>query len=561
MTFDLLIKDGTVVDGSGSPRFHADIGIKEGRIAEIGKLSGTAKEKINADGLVVAPGAVDVHTHYDAQVCWDRVLATSAAHGTTTVIQGNCGVGIAPCRPRDREISLRDLVVLEGMSYEVMDTGIEWAFETFPEYIDLMRRRGLGINVASLVPLSSLRRYTLGDEASKRAATPAERAEMAQNLQQAMEAGAFGFSSTMVRRQVGHEGNPLPCQLADEAELKAYANVLRELGRGAIQANVVESIARPTDAELAIIDLLLDASGGRPVTYSGAMWRNDDPGAVEQMLRKCERLRKRGAMPQSTIMPLTIELDMRNPMVMGDCPAFKKLLSRTVEEQKQLYNDPAWRAQAKQELTTGRKQFGAVWASSIVLRVENEKMKPLLYRSITDIAKERGADPFNTMIDLALEDNLELKFLGEIVNTSMEHLRNHIKDPRVMLGLHDAGAHVDMMFHAGFPTYMLGKWVREEHAIELEQAVRRITAEPAEYFGFKDRGLIASGKAADLMIFDPETVGCPHRPDKVLYDLPAGGMRLYSTPKGMEHLVVNGEILYRDEIYTGARPGQIVDGR
>ena len=564
MSYDVLIKGGTIVDGTGAKRFTGDVAIQDDRIVEIfksgGTASGTAKRVVDADGLVVAPGVVDVHTHYDAQLCWDGVLAPSAQHGTTTVVQGNCGIGVAPCRPQDRDISMHDLVVLEGMPYDSMKAGIGWEFETFPQYLDFVRRRGLGINVAAFVPLGPLRRYELGAESNQRAATPEETQRIAASLREAMNAGAFGFSTTMTKRQTGFQGKPLPTQLADAAELRAYAGVLKELNRGVMQANVIERLSSPTDEELAKLDLLIDASGGRTVTFSSAFYRADDPEAIVTMLEKCERLRKRGAVPQSTIMPVTIELNFRVPMALADVDAFKETLNRTVEEQTRIYSDPDWRRRAREGLTTGRKLFGTTWMNCIVLRVKNEKLKPLLNKTITQVAKERGADAFDTMIDLALEDNLEIKLLGEMVNNDHKKLGQHIKDPRILLGLHDGGAHIDQMFQAGFPTYMLGHWVRDEKVIELEHAVKRITSEPADYFGFSDRGRIVAGKKADLMLFDPATVGSVQPPDTVLYDLPAGGMRLFSKPTGMAYVMVGGQVLMDHGKHTGAMPGQIVTG-
>ena len=564
MTYDVLIKGATIVDGTGAKRYTGDIAIQDGRIVEIGtdgKLSsGSAKRHINAEGLVVAPGVIDVHTHYDAQLCWDGLLEASASHGTTTVVQGNCGIGVAPCKPKDRDISMHDLVVLEGMSYDSMKAGIHWEFETFPQYLDFVRKRGLGINVAAFVPLGPLRRWELGDEANQRAATPEERARIAANLREAMQAGAFGFSSTMTKRQTGFQGKPLPTQLAAAEELKTYAGVLKDLGRGVIQANVIESLARPTDEELAKIDLLVDASGGRTVTFSGAFYRADDPEAIEKMLQKCAPLRAKGAVPQSTIMPVTIEVDFRNAMALADVDAFKETLNRPLEEQKRIYADPAWRARAKAGLLEGRKLFGTTWMNCIVLRFKNEALRPLLFKTITEIAKERGADPFNTMIDIALEDNLEIKLLGEMVNNDHKKLGQHIKDPRILVGLHDGGAHVDTFFAAGFPTYMLGHWVRDEKVIELEHAVKRMTSEPADYLGFTDRGRVAVGKRADLMIFDPNAVGSAQPADTVLHDLPAGGMHLYSKPHGMHYVMVNGQVLIENGRHTGAMPGQIVTG-
>jgi N-acyl-D-aspartate/D-glutamate deacylase len=561
MAYDLLVKNGTIVDGTGGPRFRGDIAISDGRIVEVGRVAGSAKQTIDADGLVVAPGIVDVHTHYDAQVCWDPVLSSSAEHGTTTVVQGNCGIGVAPCRPEHREIALQDLVILEGMPYDVMNTGIDWEFESFAEYLDVLRRGGFGINIAPLVPLSMLRRYTMGEAASERGATPEERRKITADLNDALAAGGFGFSASMVKRQVGYQGKPLACRMADNDELKAYANLLAKFGRGAIQVNVLERLSYLDDSEYALLDFLLEESGGRPVTYSGAFYRNDDPAAIERMLQKAEPLRVRGAVPQTTIMPVTIEIDLRSPFAFADLAAFKPILSRPLDEQKTIYRDPEWRAKALAELSRGGKLFSSSWEAATVLRVKSERLRPLLMKSIADIAKERGKPSFDTMIDLALEDDLELKYLGDLVNSSPEHLRNHIKDPRVLLGLHDGGAHIDMMSQAGYPTYMLGHWVRDEQAIGLEHAIKRMTSETADYFGLHDRGRIAPGKNADIMAFDPATVDSPSRANEIRHDLPGGGMRLYTKPVGVEYVVVNGALLFEHGNHTGARPGRFASGQ
>jgi N-acyl-D-aspartate/D-glutamate deacylase len=367
----------------------------------------------------------------------------------------------------------------------------------------------------------------MGEEASERGATEAERTEMAANLRQAMEAGVAGFSATLVRRQVGHQGKPLACALADMDELTAYAHVLRDLGRGTIQVNVMEKLATLEDHEAEILELLLRESG-RTVTYSGALYRGDDPDAVERMLQKAEPLRVRGAIPQTTIRPITIEVDFRNPFVFADVQAFKEVLNRPVDEQKRIYADADWRARAVAELKEGGKIFGAAWEGSVVHRTNSESLITLLHRSVQVIAKERDKPPFDVMIDLALEDNLEIKLLGDLVNTNPDHLRKHITDPRILIGLADGGAHVDMLFEAGFPTYMLGHWVREEQALTIEEAVRRMTSEPADYFGLHDRGRLEAGKAADLMIFDPDRVGSAEKATELRNDLPAGGARLYA---------------------------------
>lgn len=559
MAFDIVFKGGTVVDGSGSASYQADVALKDGRIAAIGKISEPAARTIDIEGLVVAPGAIDVHTHYDAEVCWGGLLGASAEHGVTTIIQGNCGIGVAPCRPQDREAVVQDLVVLEGIAYDSLAAGIDWQFESFPEYLDLLRKRGLGINVAAFVPLSPMRRYVIGDDSVERAATAEERTQIAACIREAVEAGALGFSATTLKRQVGYKGKPMPSQLMDAAEMRAYANVLRDLKQGAMQFNVIDSIARPTDEELAIIDLLLEEGGGLPVTYSGALHRNDDPAAVTRMLEKVEPLRVRGARPQTTTMPFSMEINFSSPMMFADVDAFRQVLNRPPEEQKAMYADPAWRAQAKAGLTAPGKMLGSSWAESTVHHVKSEGLQSLLDRTIHDIARERGVHPLDLMMDMVVEDDLGLVILAKILNTDEEFLGRHIADPRILIGQHDAGAHVDMMFMGNFPTYLLGHWVREKKAMSIEQAVQRMTSDPADFFGFRDRGRIAIGKAGDLMVFDPATVNSAQMAEQVLYDLPAGGKRLSSPPTGMKFVAVNGQILLEHGQHTGAMPGRIIN--
>ena len=390
--YDLAFVGGTIVDGTGRRGFRGDVATKNGRIAAIGTLDGSARRRIDVDGLVIAPGIVDVHSHYDAQVCWDRMLLSSAEHGATTVIQGNCGIGVAPCRPGDREAALQDLVAIEGMSYDVLSAGVEWSFETFPQYLDHLRRRGLGINLAAFVPLAPLRRWVLGDEASERAATPGERAAIAGLLREAMEAGALGFSATMTKRHIGFKGRPLACRLADRDELRAYANVLRDLGRGVIQLNTFDRTPYPSPEELERLDLLL-AESGRPVTFSGGHFRAEDPQAIDRMLEQVAGFRARGAMPQAMIRPLTNQVDFRSPFIFAEIPAFRKVLNESLERQRAVYGDAAWRAEVKAVLDGGRTNIAQSWKRSTVQRVFDPSLQPLLGRSVRSSRRSAASIP------------------------------------------------------------------------------------------------------------------------------------------------------------------------
>lgn len=351
----------------------------------------------------------------------------------------------------------------------------------------------------------------------------------------------------------------MPGQLTDAGEMRAYAQVLRDLGKGAMQFNVIDAVAQPTKDELAIIELLVEESGGRPVTYSGALHRSDDPGAVERMLQEVEPLRQLGARPQTTTIPFTMEINFKSPTMFADVGAFKKALNLSKEEQIAMYCDDAWRAQAKAELAAGGKILSA-WKSATVHHAKSAPLQPLLDRTIADIARQRGAHPLDVMMDLAVADDLGLVIRAEIFNSDPDFLAKQICDSRVLLGQHDAGPHVDMMFMGNFPTYMLGHWVREKNAISIERAVQRITSEPADFFGFKDRGRIEMGYVGDLMVFDPKTVRSSALAEKVLFDLPAGGRRLSSPPTGMAYVLVNGELLFEHGKHTGALPSKIVNG-
>ncbi len=553
--YDLLIKNGTVVDGTGAPRYQADVAIQDGRIAEIGRLNESAKQTIDADGLIVAPGFVDPHTHYDAQICWDPLITPSSWHGVTTAVMGNCGVGLAPCRPEVREIAAWDLVNVEAIPFDVLSKGVTWDWETFPEYMDAAAKRGSGINLGFLAPLTPFRHYVLGEESMERSATPEETAKIKALLKEAVVAGAFGFTTTNAAQHIGYHGRPLACRQADRAEFTAYCNALKELGRGTIQLALTNSVSEVDESERAMLDMLLSESG-RPVTWLALLNRDDKPEACQKTLVEVADLLQRGAVPQVTCRPLIVQIDLRKPFIFANMASWNPVFQRSVEEQIGFYRDPNFRAAFRKELETPR-IFNGNWDRAIIHEVGSRAMQPLVGRSVGDIARERGKDGLDTFLDLAIEDNLDLAYTYELFNANEDRIPELIKDPRTMIGLSDGGAHVDMLCDAGYTTYLLGTWVRDREAMTLEHAVRRITSEPAALFGIQNRGRIAKGAAADFAVFDLNTIGSGKR-GEMWNDLPGGGRRLVMPAKGVEYTVVNGTVLYERGQASGALPGQVL---
>ena len=555
MTYDLLITNGTIVDGNGGPRLKADVAVQSGRIAALGDIDGGAATVVDATGKIVCPGFIDPHTHYDAQITWDRLLSSSAEHGVTTVVMGMCGVGIAPCRPSDREWVTDDLVTVEGIDKEVLVEGIKWEWETFPQYMDAAERRGSALNLAFLAPITPLRTYVLGAEANERAATPAETQTIAAMLGEAMQAGAWGFTTTASRQHIGHGGKPLAARLASREELGAYAAVLKRCERGVIELALTKRYAELAEDEEDMLKFLLDASA-RPVTWLSLNNLTEKPGAIAAILDRIEPLIRRRCIPQILTRPLLFDMNLRRPFMFTEMLTAKPLFDATFEQQMAIYADAGFRAAFKEELKQGRK-WATLAKNAIVVSVENPALRQYEGSTVGRIAQERNQDPNDAFFDLAVADNLEIKFVVPRANTDPAALAEVLSDSRTLIGLSDAGAHLDMLCESGYTTYLLGHWVREARALTLERAIQRITSEPADFFGFKDRGRLCAGAAADIVIFDEDTVSSPLRPTPVK-DLPAGGTRLYCKAEGISQVIVNGQVLYRDGRHTGALPGRVL---
>jgi N-acyl-D-aspartate/D-glutamate deacylase len=556
MACDLLIRNGTVIDGTGARGRRADVAIAGGRISEIGALSkNSSRRVIDASDLVVAPGFIDPHTHYDAQICWDGAVTPSSWHGVTSVVMGNCGVGIAPCRPETREIAMRDLVNVEAIAFEVLDRGITWDWESFPQYLDAAARRKPALNLAFLAPLTPFRHYVMGEESMERAATAGETAEIKALLGEAMDAGAFGFSSTILNQHLGYAGRPLACRNASRGELKAYANALRERGKGAIEIALTRQIAVLEDEGLELLELLIEESA-RPVTFIAMFDRDDLPEAVRTTLRKAAPLIARGARPQTSPLPLTREINMRNPFSFAAFPSWKRVFEdKSKAAQSAVYKDVNFRNQFREELKRPA-SFGN-WARITVHEVRSPQLKKFEGRTVAEIAAEQGKDGVDAFLDLTLQDDLENEFTMTSFNTRVDRMTELLNDPSILIGLGDGGAHLDMLCDSGYPTYVLGTWVRERKALTLEEAVRRMTSDPADFFGIKDRGRLRPGLAADIAVFDPATVGSVGRPERC-YDLPGGAKRMVMRSQGIEYTTVNGEVTWEKGALTGAAAGKVL---
>ncbi len=555
MAYDVVLKGGTVIDGSGRERFAADVAITQDRIVAVEShiSASEASQVLDVGGLIVCPGFIDHHTHYDAQILWDPLATCSSWHGVTSIIMGNCGVGLAPCKPEDRESLVGDLVNVEGMSLDVLQKGVEWSWESFGEYLSAIAAHGLGMNVGVMLPLSPLRQYVLGAESKERAATQAETQQLQALFRAAMDAGAFGFSTTVLPQHLGFQGRPLPCRLASRNELDVLASTLRELGRGCIEIALTRSPGSISDEEYDLLTFLLTKSE-RPVTWLALLQKPEaPPDAWKDALDRVIPLFDRGYLPlgQVACHYKSARFSLKRPFIFGNFDCWRQVFDRPLEEQRRLYADSAFRTAFREELKQPR-LFTGHWDQMSVFTVNSRQLEPLLERSLADLSQERGQDPLDLFFDLALEDDLDMQFLFQFGDVNQEMITH----PNTLVGLSDGGAHADMRCEAGYSTYLLGTLVRDRKMLTLEEAIRRITSVPAQVFGVPLRGTVASGMIADLVVFDHDTVGCGKQ--EPINDFPGGGLRYIEKSTGIAHTILNGQILFSDGEQTGPLSGRVL---
>jgi N-acyl-D-amino-acid deacylase len=559
MAYDILIENTKICDGSGASAYVGSVAIEAGKIAAVGDVSGITRRKINGQDLVVTPGFIDPHTHYDAQICWDPLLTSSCWHGITTVLMGNCGVGVAPCRPADKEVVAWDLVNVEALPYEVLIRGAAWEWESFGDYLASIARRGIALNAAFLVPLSALRFYVIGEEASERAATLAEAEQMARLFRDAMMAGAYGFSLSTIRRHMGFQGKPLASRLAGKEELAALCQVMREMNRGVIEIALMKQIGTMADDELDLL-LHLARESQRPVTWLALL---DMPGmgdANERILDRVRPFMQQGLRipPQVTPRPVKMYYDLRTPSLCGEMPSWWPAFNRSREEQIALYRSDRFREQFRDDLQARRGAFfNGQWDAVTVAKVARDEHQPLLNKSIREIAELQHKHPVDAFLDLAIAENLELGITVQLINADQNAVARLISRPEVMIGLSDAGAHVSQHCEAGSPTYMLREWVYKNPVMSLETAIKRVTSEPADFLGLRNKGRIRAGMDADLVVFDPAKVGT--QPLEWVNDLPGGAPRLIERSQGIIWSIIGGEVVFANNEFQGVMPGQVLN--
>jgi len=543
---DLVIRNALVYDGVGAPARHADLAVAGGRIAAIGADVGAAREVVDAGGRALAPGIIDNHTHYDAQVTWDPDLAASAGLGVTTAIIGNCGFTIAPCRPEDRDLTMRNLTNVEGMSLEALRAGIRWDFESFPDYLRAIERPGLGINVAAFVGHSGVRTFVLRGDAARRAASPGEIAQMRAIVVEAMSAGAIGFATSTSPAHNGDGGIPMPSRLADDAELFALTGALGEAGRG------VFMLTKGGHTKIEFLEEIA-ARSGRPVVVAALLHNSTNPDAVFSDLDLIGAARGRGRRLVGAISccPLTMDLTLASPYPFEGLAAWEPALGLKGEAFKRAIGERAFRDAMRAELAqrAALRLFNGEWERVVVVEAALPAHRALEGKSVAQIGADEGKDPLDALLDLALAEDLKTVFAALLLNAEEDAVQRLVTHPHSIVSLSDAGAHLTFFNDAGFGLHLLGHWARERGALSVEAAVRKLTSEPAAVFGISDRGRLQPGCAADLMLFDPATVG--RGPKARRFDLPGGAARLMTPAVGLHGVWVNG-VRVADE--TGALP-------
>ncbi|HJU18115.1 MAG TPA: amidohydrolase family protein [Stellaceae bacterium] len=556
--YDLIIRGATVIDGLGHDPRRADVAVAEGRIAALGEVGRDARRLVDAGGLTLMPGIIDIHTHYDAQITWDPTLSPSPSLGVTTAVIGNCGFGIVPSPPPLRDLILRNLAVVEGMDLDALRAGVDWQFESFGDYLTMVRGRGAYANLAVFVGHSAVRTAVMGADASLRATpTPAELAEMKRLVAEAMGHGAVGLGASYSLNHSGHGGVPMPSTISALGEFDALVGAMGAPGRGVVEiSSGAKSVAEMEE---------IAARHGRPIFMSTgvALYNEHYPDRALAMFDACAAAQRRGhgVHIQITCQPLSFDFTLQSAYPFYSHAAFDPIKAYPPERLKEVFRDPGFRDRFRRDLREPRPGtvFQGNWERVAVVAPALPKNAGLANRTIAEIARAAGHDPLDAMLDLGLEEGLETGFVGKFFNAVDDGVEPLLKHPAGVIALSDAGAHLVYLCDAGFGLYFLGHWVRERGAFDLVEGVRRLTSHQAGLYGIPERGQIAPGVHADLLLFDPNTVGIS--PLRRVNDLPGGGPRTIRDPLGVHGVFVNGVEVFdgREYCRMAKGPGRLID--
>ncbi len=553
---DILFKNATVYDGTGSAPVTQDIAVRAGSISAIGtNITDPAAQTIDCTGLALMPGIIDSHTHFDAQITWDSSVRPSPALGVTTAVIGNCGFTIAPCKPEHRSITMRNLTQVEGMSLEVLESAIDWGFETFPEYLAMLRRKGCVVNIAAYVGHSSVRTYVMGADAAERAATPDEIAQMADIVRQAMQAGAAGLASSTSPAHNGEGGKPMPSRLANDAEHMALIQAMGEAGKGVYMVTKGGHMPVPFLEDMS-------AQSGRPVMIAALLHNNTNPRGVFNDLAAIAAANQRGnkLIGQVSCCPLSMDFTLLSPYPVEGLQAWKSALGKSGDALKAVLADPNFRSAVRAEIAapTSFRLFNGEWDQLHITEAGSDKYRALEQKPFGALAASLGKDPLDLMLDIALHEDLHTVFTAMLLNSDEEAVGQMLNHPHSIVSLSDAGAHLTFFNDAGFGLHLMGHWARDLGVMPLQEAVRQLTSVPADVFGFGKRGRIQVGHAADLLLFDPKTVA--RGPKKRVNDLPGGAPRLTTDALGVHGVWVNGQQVAGTEGLLNGAPlaGQLI---
>jgi len=566
MAFDIVIRGGTVVDGSGLPGYRADVGIVGDRIAAIGDLAGqAAAERIDAEGYIVAPGFIDGHAHYDAQVFWDPIGSNDCWHGVTTAVMGNCGFTLAPCAEKEKRLVFTNLEMAEEISPAAMEAGIPWSWETFPEFLDTVEQLPKGINYATYVGHSALRTYVMGERAFGETAPADDLAAMKREVETAMRAGAVGFSTTVSANHRTADGRPVASRFAEWSEIRSLVEAMGALGTGVFElsrggAGLDRESRRTEIARLKALAIETRV----PCTFGGAWSTRANPNSWREQFAMVDEVTASGGrmLVQATAGWNGSLRSFETFMPYDNAPVWRDFRKLPLAEQEKRLRDSAMRARLVEVAHSHKRETDPSLNNVLLRDVDWNWIFPMYaalppYRSVAEIAAERNADPVETMIDLALEKHLKLFFIAPTNCEDQEYVLAMLRHPNTAVTFGDSGAHVATIVNP-VQADLLGTWVRGKQAMTLEAAVRKITFDIAAFWGLDRRGLLREGWYGDVAIFDPETIA-PDMPELVR-DLPTGAERILQKAVGIKATIVNGKIFMRDNEHTGAFAGKLVRG-